>query len=272
VTDSPDPSRPGSQDLVALVQRALAERVDPISARLRAIESSLARLGEASEIQADDLRANLATAVQQAVAQIDHARAAESTLLLGRITALEVPLQRDAEDRRSSGRLLRESVVTTVAEALAHAEANRATDAARVLEHVDALRTDAQARQAEAEDLRRTVSSAIEQGVLWLEAAVTTDTGRVLERITALEEPLLGEAASRRDEADGLRHTLEQAVAHLIREAKARGEIAPSLDEQQAVDALLCTRTGIMLGAKAGLSPERLREVADFTIERLTAR
>lgn len=65
---------------------------------------------------------------------------------------------------------------------------------------------------------------------------------------------------------------LEQAVAHLIREAKAKGEIAPSLDEQRAVDALLCTRTGIMLGAKAGLSPERLREVADFIIDRLTAR
>lgn len=62
---------------------------------------------------------------------------------------------------------------------------------------------------------------------------------------------------------------LEQALTGLLREGKARGELDPALDEAQAVRALLCTRSGLMLSAKAGWPPESLRQVADFTVDRL---
>lgn len=61
----------------------------------------------------------------------------------------------------------------------------------------------------------------------------------------------------------------EQAVVQLLREAKAKGDVAPSLDEQQAAIALLCTRIGIVLSARGGRSPESLRAAADFVIDQL---
>jgi AcrR family transcriptional regulator len=64
---------------------------------------------------------------------------------------------------------------------------------------------------------------------------------------------------------------LEHTVTHLLREAKAQGEVAPSLDEAQAASALLCTRMGLMLSAKAGRSPEFLRRTADFAVDQLKA-
>ncbi len=65
---------------------------------------------------------------------------------------------------------------------------------------------------------------------------------------------------------------LEQSVVQLLREAKAKGEIAASLDETHAASALLATRMGLTLGVKAGRTPEALRAAADFTIDQLTAR
>lgn len=65
---------------------------------------------------------------------------------------------------------------------------------------------------------------------------------------------------------------VEQSIRQLLREAKAKGEVAPSLDEQQAVNALICTRIGLTLSAKGGQPPESLRAAADFTIDRLLAR
>jgi AcrR family transcriptional regulator len=65
-------------------------------------------------------------------------------------------------------------------------------------------------------------------------------------------------------------HLLESSVARLLRDARKKGEVPPSLDERQAVNAVLCTRVGLMLSARAGMSPETLREIAEFTIDRLT--
>jgi AcrR family transcriptional regulator len=64
---------------------------------------------------------------------------------------------------------------------------------------------------------------------------------------------------------------IEEAVRQLVREGKARGEMSPSLDEGDAARALLCTRSGLMLHAKAGWSREALRRAADFTVDRLLA-
>lgn len=63
---------------------------------------------------------------------------------------------------------------------------------------------------------------------------------------------------------------LETSVARLLRDARKKGEVPSSLDERQAVNAVLCTRVGLMLSARAGMSPETLREIAEFTIDRLT--
>ena len=65
---------------------------------------------------------------------------------------------------------------------------------------------------------------------------------------------------------------VEQSLVQLLREAKAKGEVPPSLDEQHAAGALMATRMGLMLGAKAGRSPESLRAAADFTVDQLLAR
>jgi TetR/AcrR family transcriptional regulator, transcriptional repressor for nem operon len=65
---------------------------------------------------------------------------------------------------------------------------------------------------------------------------------------------------------------LEQSVTQLLREAKAKREVNASLDVQRAASALLCTRMGIMLSAKAGQSPKTLRQIADFTVDQLGRR
>ena len=64
---------------------------------------------------------------------------------------------------------------------------------------------------------------------------------------------------------------IEEAVRQLVREGKAKGEMKASLDEEDAARALLCTRSGLMLHAKAGWPPEALRQAADFTVDRLLA-
>ena len=56
---------------------------------------------------------------------------------------------------------------------------------------------------------------------------------------------------------------LRQAVTELLRAAKARGEVAASLDEGRAAHALLLTRMGLMLSAKGGQPPATLRSLAD---------
>ena len=64
---------------------------------------------------------------------------------------------------------------------------------------------------------------------------------------------------------------IEQTVVRLLCEAKAKGEVSASLDEHRAASALVCTRMGMMLGARAGLSCDSLRGIAEFTIDRLVA-
>jgi AcrR family transcriptional regulator len=65
---------------------------------------------------------------------------------------------------------------------------------------------------------------------------------------------------------------LEESVARLVRDAREKRELPWSLDERRAVNALLCTRVGLMLSARSGQSPEALRKIADFTIDQLTRR
>lgn len=62
---------------------------------------------------------------------------------------------------------------------------------------------------------------------------------------------------------------LEAAVCEVIRQAKARGDVVPSLDERRATRAVLTVRAGLMVRAKAGASSAELREVADFAVDQL---
>jgi TetR/AcrR family transcriptional regulator, transcriptional repressor for nem operon len=64
---------------------------------------------------------------------------------------------------------------------------------------------------------------------------------------------------------------IEETVRQLLREAKARGEMRPELDEADAARALLCARSGLMLHAKAGWSRDALRRAADFAVDGLRA-
>ena len=65
---------------------------------------------------------------------------------------------------------------------------------------------------------------------------------------------------------------MEQTIVQLLREAKACGEISPALDEQQAASALVSTRMGMTLGARAGLPNDKLHGIATFMIDQLVAR
>ena len=64
---------------------------------------------------------------------------------------------------------------------------------------------------------------------------------------------------------------LRQHLVALIAAAQAAGEVAPTLDGEQAAHALLLTRMGLMLSAKAGRPPAFLRGIADFTVDQLRA-
>jgi hypothetical protein len=61
----------------------------------------------------------------------------------------------------------------------------------------------------------------------------------------------------------------EATVLEVLREAKARGDVAASFDERRATRALLTVRAGLMVRARAGASPSELREVADFAVDQL---
>jgi AcrR family transcriptional regulator len=62
---------------------------------------------------------------------------------------------------------------------------------------------------------------------------------------------------------------LRAAVTEVLREAKARGDVAAALDERRVARAVLTVRAGLMVRAKAGATPTELREVADFTVDQL---
>lgn len=64
---------------------------------------------------------------------------------------------------------------------------------------------------------------------------------------------------------------IEEAVRQIVREGKARGELRTSLVEEQAARAILCTRSGLMLHAKAGWPREALTQAADSTVDGLLA-
>jgi TetR/AcrR family transcriptional regulator, transcriptional repressor for nem operon len=62
-----------------------------------------------------------------------------------------------------------------------------------------------------------------------------------------------------------LRSTLER----VLNDAKAAGELDPSLDERKAAKFLHATMLGIRVRARAGDSPEDLRDMATFAIDSL---
>ncbi|WP_224363604.1 TetR/AcrR family transcriptional regulator [Hyalangium versicolor] len=64
----------------------------------------------------------------------------------------------------------------------------------------------------------------------------------------------------------------EATLESVVREAKQKGEVATHVDERAAGRFLLNTLQGLRVSAKAGVSPEALRDIAQFAIESLRAR
>ena len=64
----------------------------------------------------------------------------------------------------------------------------------------------------------------------------------------------------------------EGALERIVLEGKRRGEISPSMDERAAGRFLLTTLQGMRVSAKAGATPESLRDVASFALAGLKAR
>jgi TetR/AcrR family transcriptional repressor of nem operon len=61
----------------------------------------------------------------------------------------------------------------------------------------------------------------------------------------------------------------DAVFAQIVREAQRVGELSPSLDDQAAARFLSATVHGLRVSAKAGVSPETLREITDFALRGL---
>jgi AcrR family transcriptional regulator len=59
------------------------------------------------------------------------------------------------------------------------------------------------------------------------------------------------------------------ALETLLKEAKRRGEVDPSLDERTAANYLLTTIRGLRVSAQAGVTPEELRGIATLALSSL---
>jgi hypothetical protein len=65
--------------------------------------------------------------------------------------------------------------------------------------------------------------------------------------------------------------TIETMLAGLVEAAKAKGELAQTLDSMTAAAFLYATLQGLTVRAQAGASRDELAAVADFTMNALTA-
>jgi hypothetical protein len=63
----------------------------------------------------------------------------------------------------------------------------------------------------------------------------------------------------------------EALIEGIVREAKQKGELGPAIDERTAGRFLYATVQGLRVSAKAGATPEALRDVADFALKGLKA-
>jgi TetR/AcrR family transcriptional regulator, transcriptional repressor for nem operon len=64
----------------------------------------------------------------------------------------------------------------------------------------------------------------------------------------------------------------EAAFERILREAKQRGEVGPSVDERVAARYLLSAICGLRVSAKAGVGPEDLRAIARLALSSLKPR
>lgn len=64
----------------------------------------------------------------------------------------------------------------------------------------------------------------------------------------------------------------ETAFEQILRAAKRQGELSPSVDEKKGGRFLLSTLQGLRVTAKAGATPEALRDIATFAVAGLKAR
>jgi hypothetical protein len=58
----------------------------------------------------------------------------------------------------------------------------------------------------------------------------------------------------------------------MLKEAKRRGEVGPSVNERVAANFLFSTICGLRVSAKAGVSPEELRGIASLALSSLKPR
>ncbi|BAH40584.1 MAG TPA: TetR/AcrR family transcriptional regulator [Gemmatimonas aurantiaca] len=65
---------------------------------------------------------------------------------------------------------------------------------------------------------------------------------------------------------------LQDAVIRRLADAKTDGSLPDTLDVEQAARMVLCTRMGLVLGAKTGQPAAQLQQTIDFTLEQLTRR
>jgi TetR/AcrR family transcriptional repressor of nem operon len=102
--------------------------------------------------------------------------------------------------------------------------------------------------------------------------AVADETPRERARGCMTVNAIAERARSNREvaalvQASGL--LCEALFAQTVREAQRAGELSPSIDERSAARFLSATVHGLRVSAKAGASPETLRDIADVALRGL---
>jgi len=258
VSDSPEPSWTASRELENLVQRVVAESVEPLRAELATMGRNLATMAarlpqpeltdevtgrfDAIVARIDGARVAESESIERFTAQIETARRTEGANLLRQMTTLAEAIADDSDLRRTQADDLRTALARSLEQAIAEAELLRTADTTRILDQVGTLAARADADDRRRAEETRALLAAVDERLLNLHATGTTadDASQArlalasLERsiaplaalpgqvdemsvtlATAIQAAVAHNGIARSEQVDGLGHRIAEAMAQI---------------------------------------------------------
>ena len=239
MTESPEPLGPPSQNIEALVTRAVSEQIDPLRAQVSAMGRAVAIV--AGRLAGPQQLAELSSRLDGLRARLDDVAPRETSLAsLERTVQDELATRLDALTERIDRSTAPLSILPTLLEAIPLAMA-RALDEAQAPD-----------RRAQVEEIGTAVSRAVDQALAQAGPG-QDDLARLAERVEALEAAVRGEADARRAQTDDLRQALSVAVTHAV----AKVDQARGLDAERILERM------VALGSPAQPDPDDRRALVD---------